>query len=331
MKIEKRGDKYRIQPYVNGKRHSITFDHKPSQREINEILEELDTTISGESTFEAAARAMINDKSNVLSPSTIRGYHTIMRGLSERFKQITIILMSSNEIQREINHLSTQKSSKTVSNYYAFISSVLAYYRPFTRFSVKLPPKQLRVDYVPNTEDIKILLHDCLNNGFGEKYTFPIMLGCYGMRLGEITALTDKDIDTSTCMIVINKSKVLNNDNEYVIKPAAKTDKSNRIIQVSGQCIEAYERYGLYTGYPKSINSYMAKREALLGLEHFSFHKLRHYFASLSIDQGIPLPTIQEFGGWSSPRTLQRIYQHNMRDYSEVSNVISSSLDAAII
>lgn len=330
MKIEKRGDKYRIQPYVNGKRHSITFDHKPSQREINEILEELDTTISGESTFGAAARAMINDKSNVLSPSTIRGYYNILKGLSDWFKSLTIILITSNEIQREINQLSTQKSAKTVSNYYGFISVVLSYYRPFTNFSVKLPAKQLRIDYIPKAEDIKILLHDCLHNGFGEKYAFPIMLGCFGMRLGEVTALTDEDIDTATCMIVINKTKVLNNTNEYVIKPAAKTDKSNRIIQVSGQCIEAYERYGLYDGYPKTISDYLSRRESALGLEHFSFHKLRHYFASVSIDQGIPLSTIQEFGGWSSPRTLQRIYQHNMRDYNEISSAISSTLDISL-
>ena len=146
------------------------------------------------------------------------------------------------------------------------------------------------------------------------------------MRIGEVTALTDEDIDTAANLITINKCKVQDTNNNYVIKPTPKTDKSNRVIQVSEECIEAYVRYGLFNGYPKSVTDYMRKREEVLGLEHFSFHKLRHYFASTSIDKGIPLPTIQDFGGWSTSRTLQNIYQHNMRDFSEVTNAIDINI-----
>ena len=248
MKIEKRGNKYRIQPTINGKRQSITLDYKPTQRDIARIIEELEGTVNGSSTFEKATRSMIKDKSNVLSPSTIRGYNNILNGLSREFKSITIIDMTSNDVQREINYLTTQKSPKTVSNYYGLISSVLAYFRPNMTLKVKLPPKQLKVPYCPNKSDIRLLLDDCLNNGYGEKYIFSILLGCHGMRLGEVTALTDDDIDVATGTITINKTKVMTSGNEFVIKPTAKTDKSNRVIQISEQCIEAFERYGLYKG-----------------------------------------------------------------------------------
>jgi hypothetical protein len=62
MKIEKRGNKYRIQPMIRGKRQSITLDYKPTQREINQIIEELEGTVDGTSTFEKATRSMIKDK-----------------------------------------------------------------------------------------------------------------------------------------------------------------------------------------------------------------------------------------------------------------------------
>ena len=325
MKIEKIGSKYRIRPMINGKRHCITLDHKPTQREVSHIIEEMKSTVEGDSTFETAAKGMIKDKSNVLSPSTIRGYNNVLKGLSKEFKRLAIIMISSSDIQREINQLSVEKSPKTVSNYYGFISSVLGYYRPLTKFNVKLPQKQVKRVYTPTTEDIRVLLSDCSTNGYGTKYIFPIMLGCYGMRLGEITALTDKDIDTTRNLITINKSKVYTTNNDFVIKPTPKTDKSNRVIQVSDEAIEAYVRYGLYEKKKKTISDYMRRRQEALGLEHFSFHKLRHYFASISMDNGIPLPTIQDFGGWSSPRTLQKIYQHNMRDFSEISDVVSLS------
>ena len=178
MKIEKRGNKYRIQPMIKGKRQSITFDYKPSQREINQIIEELEGIVNGSASFEKATKSMIRDKSNVLSPSTIRGYNNILNGLSREFKAITIIEMTPNDVQREINYLATQKSPKTVSNYYGLISSVLAYFRPNMALKVKLPPKQLKVPYCPNKSDIRLLLDDCLNNGYGEKYIFPILLGC---------------------------------------------------------------------------------------------------------------------------------------------------------
>ena len=328
MRIEKRGNKWRIQPTVNGKRHSITFDHKPTQKEIADIVYELQETVDGKSTFQTAALGMIKDKSNVLSPSTIRGYHQILKALTDEFKAITIIEMTSNDIQREINYHATRLSPKSIQNYYGLISVVFAYYRPLAHFKVKLPQKQVKTEYCPTQQDVRMILEDCATNGYGEKYIFPIMLGCYGMRTSEIIALTDEDIDTVRNQITINKSKVINSDSEYVVKPTPKTNKSNRVIQVSEQCIEAYTRYGLYNGYPKRINQYLTSREKALGLEHFSFHKLRHYFASLSIDNGIPLSTIQEYGGWSSPRTLQKIYQHNMRDFSEISDAISLSFGA---
>ena len=322
MKVEKRGNKYRIQPTINGKRQSITLDHKPTQKEIAEIVESLEFTIDGDSTFEKAYKAMINDKSNILSPSTIRGYDSILRGMSDKFKALTISAITSNDIQREINQAAATKSTKTVYNYYALISSVLAYFKPLAKYVVKLPPKNEKPIYVPNTSDIKALIQDARTNGFGEKYILPIMLGCLGMRLGEITALTDNDIRDN--YITINKTKVLNSNNEYVIKKTAKTSKSNRIIKVSDEVMEAYYEYGLYTGYPKSINSYLDKRQKALGLEHFSFHKLRHYFASKSIDDGVPLSTIQDFGGWSTSKTVNRVYTHNMRDYSDVVDAIGS-------
>lgn len=328
MKIEKRGNKYRIQPMINGKRTSITLDHKPTQREIKEIIEEFEVSADISSTFETAARMMLADKSNVLSPQTIRGYNNNLKGLSDNFKKLILGLIDSADVQREINKLSARLSPKTVSNYYGFISSVLAYYRPFTKFNVKLPSKVYKVDYCPNKSDIQALLQDCLNNGYGEKYIFPIMLGCYGMRCGEVTALTDDDIDITRCLITINKVKAMNVNNEWVIKPCAKTNKSNRIIEVSQTCIEAYVRYGLYDGYPKTLSDYMRRREDVLGLEHFSFHKLRHYFASESIDKGVPLPTIQDFGGWSTDRTLKAIYQHNLRDFSDVTKVIDLSFNS---
>ena len=74
MKIEKRGKNYRVQKQYKGKRYSYSFDHKPTQREINErFMKELEyKRANGRLTFEDAAAIMLKEKDSVLTPATIR-------------------------------------------------------------------------------------------------------------------------------------------------------------------------------------------------------------------------------------------------------------------
>ena len=327
MNIEKRGKNYGIRPTIKGKRLSIQFDHKPTRTEIAETIAELKRKEepSINQPFGICTKTMIDDKSNVLSPSTIRRYKTMLNGMSDDFKDIQLDEITNQDIQREINQLSTSLAPKTVHNYYGLISSVFAYYLPSKAFKVKLPPKQIKEPYCPNYDEIKAILDYTEEHEYAHKYLFAIRCGCYGMRLGEFTALTDADINAEERLITINKSKVLDSDNKWIIKPTAKTDKSNRVIKVSEATIKAYLDYGLYQGYPKSISNYMRKTQDKLQIEHFSYHKLRHFFASTALEE-LPIAAVQEFGGWSTPATLNKIYAHNLRKIDDVERVLSDKI-----
>lgn len=324
MNIEKRGKSYRIRPKYKGKRYTITFDHKPTQREIADAIAELKGTdyISDHTTLGQGYEIMIKDKSNVLSPSTIRRYETMFVNLSDSIKVIKVSELTNQDIQREVNRLSGSLAPKTVHNYYGLISSIVTYVCPGKQFNVKLPTKTKQEPYCPSENDIRALLDYTQTNEYAHKYLFPILCGCHGMRLGEVTALTDEDVDPEHRTIRINKSKVQNKDNAWEIKPSAKTSKSNRIIVVSADTIEAYTSYGLYEGYPKTISDYMRRVQDKLNIPHFSFHKLRHYFASTALE-ALPQKTVQDYGGWSSGYTLNRIYEHNLQQFNSVAEVIS--------
>ena len=41
MKIEKRGNGYRVRKMINGNMHRILFDHMPSKREIDEVFSKI--------------------------------------------------------------------------------------------------------------------------------------------------------------------------------------------------------------------------------------------------------------------------------------------------
>jgi integrase len=46
------------------------------------------------------------------------------------------------------------------------------------------------------------------------------------------------------------------------------------------------------------------------GIQHMSFHDLRHMSASIMLALGIPDKYAMERGGWSTPSVMKSVYQH---------------------
>ena len=60
------------------------------------------------------------------------------------------------------------------------------------------------------------------------------------------------------------------------------------------------------------------------GVQHISFHDLRHMNASIMVALGVPDKYAMERGGWSSNSTLQNVYQHT---FSEERKQIDQKID----
>ena len=79
MTIEQLPSKsYRISEMRNGVRVRITVNHKPTQKEAKELIEEKLGIVNNKTHFKRAADIYIESKSNILSPSSIRGYRSIV-------------------------------------------------------------------------------------------------------------------------------------------------------------------------------------------------------------------------------------------------------------
>ena len=134
MKIEKLPfGSYRIRKMYKGNIYTVVTEYKPTQKEAMQLMaEELDKdkTENSALTFAKAAEKYIFAKENVLSPSTIRSYHAIIKYLSDRFKSLRISELEAENVQVEINHYCVGRSPKTTRNAHGFISAVLALYKP---------------------------------------------------------------------------------------------------------------------------------------------------------------------------------------------------------
>ena len=53
-----------------------------------------------------------------------------------------------------------------------------------------------------------------------------------------------------------------------------------------------------------------------LDVPYFRFHDFRHYSASIMHAIGIPDVYIMQRGGWSSDKTLKKVYRNALEDYN---------------
>ena len=313
MKIEKlKSGSYRIRKMYKGITYTVVTDYKPTQKEAIQLLAaEMDKAQDVKKvrmTFETAAEKYIDVKRNVLSPSTINGYKAIIRSLSDKFKVKIITDITSVEIQKEINKYAKNRSPKTVRNAHGFITAVLGMFCPNTIISTTLPQRVRKEPYIPSDEDVKKLV----DASAGTRFEVPILLAIYGLRRSEIFALTLDDIDGN--LVHITKAKVLDDSGNWIIK-TTKTEDSIRTIYLPDEIIQKIRDNGkIYEGDPSRISRFMMKKQDELGLPHFSLHKLRHYYASMSHSLGIPDQYIMQSGGWKTDSVLKAVYQHAMND-----------------
>lgn len=321
MKIEKLpSGSYRVRKTIDGKTHSLTFDHRPTQKEIADEVSRRKSAVNGKMTFRDACESYIEARTNTLSPTTLREYHGTMRRLSEAFMSLVIDTMTTNDVQKEINALSKDRAPKTVRNYHGFIASVLAEFRPELILRTTLPQKEKNEPYIPKADEIKKLLEQA----YGTQIEVALYLGCASLRRSEICALTKDDIDGN--IIHINKAMVMNENKEWVIKQT-KTTESTRDIYVPDIVIDAINRNGLYQGHPNSITDWMTKAEKRLNMQHFSFHKLRHYFASQAHEAGISDADIMKAGGWKTDNVMKSVYRHSLaNDNSAATSAVFNNL-----
>ena len=305
MTIEKLpSGSWRIVEMVDGKRYRVTVKDKPTKADARTLIQEQIVGFHNSTSFGTAADNYIKSKQNVLSPSTIRGYRQMMNGMSRDFLNTPIDKIDAPFFQRYINEFSINHAPKTVKNVSGFIGVVLKFYGAKVQ-SPTLPKKIKEPDYIPTKEDVQRLLEEIK----GSKYEVPIILATLGLRRSEIFALTKDDLNGNT--IIINKAIVEDENKEWQIK-TTKTLSSTRTIMVPDYVADLIRKNGIYDGSPHSVYNALKRYQQKLGIQHFSFHKFRHFFASYMHDLGYTDKQIQEFGGWKTDAIMKSVYQHAM-------------------
>ncbi len=309
MKPIKRAGKYRVQKMVNGKRYSLTFDHRPTQAEIlSELNKQIDNVVTSKnapkSSFRDCANKYIELKENILSASTKRSYRSIVNNLPPSFSELPLGDINQIELQQLINELSLDRSPKTLKNYHTFIISVITTFIPSASFNITLPKPLKKDEYIPTKEDVTRILE-----ASNEKYYIIFALARYGLRRSEIMGLDISDVYPDH--VKITKALVLNSDNEWIIQNYNKTTASTREVPIDKDLYDRIQEQGhIFDGHPDKIYEYLIRKQKELGIPRFKLHAFRHYCATELYHAGFNSKDIMKVMGWSSDSVMKKIYTH---------------------
>ena len=322
----------RVLDYVdcNKKRHFKSFTAPTPQEAILkakefEISNQYRTiTPYSELTLRQAYQRYIDSKSAVLSPATIVGYKRYLKNNFKFIMDLKLKELNQETIQIAVNEMASRYSPKTVRNSYGLLSSVLSTYYPSLSLRIRLPQKITPEYEIPTTADINTILEKA-----NDVIRVPILLAAFGsLRRSEVCALTINDV--SDLGIMVNKAVVYGENQQLVVKPP-KTRAGRRFVPLSKEIISELREWSHFGLTPATLDCAFRKLVKNCNVPEFSFHKLRHYFASELHAQGLPDKEIARIGGWETLDTLHNIYQHSLRDRqkefdSKVIDIFSKNL-----
>ena len=282
-------------------------------------------------TLGELADTFIENRSNVLSPSTIRGYQKIRRTALQSIVNVRLANLTREMYQKAINDYSKGRSPKTVLSAHVFFNKILKENKVYVGDGVILPQKKKTEVEIPTTAEIQHLLKEARNTRL---YLYCLFSICLGLRKSETIAIQWKDIDLKKRTVNINKARVKDEIGEYVVKQT-KTYSGERTLHLPQVLVDALGDAGKPDDYiiddsPDALES-LYKRFAVKIDFPYNFHALRHYYASVMLQSGIPNRYAKERMGHATENMLVNVYQHTFKSkQEEFDAVLDTFLDSVL-
>ena len=299
----------------DGKKHYKSFTAK-TKREAEKMALNYEESMqqSEKMTFSKAFDDYIESKSNVLSPSTLRGYKQ-MENYYDSIKDKDISEIDQTDVTRLINNFAGNHSPKTVRNCYSLLCAVIRAKIPDASFNVTMPQKEVLQYYIPKDSELKELLSYTREHNY-DLYIAILLASTGTMRRSEVCGLSADDI--KGCVVHVHNVMVLNEHREWVLKSVAKNSTSDRYIEYPQKVIDELPKKGMICKInPDRVSVEFHRSLKKLGLPNFRFHDLRHYAATIMHAMGIPEAYIMERGGWKTNTVLNQVYRGTRSDFSK--------------
>lgn len=295
-------------------------------------------------------------------PQTANEYRGVMnKHIIPNIGKVKLKDLKPSTLQRFYNQLSSNGlKSRTINYIHTILKSVLnaaiaeGYINENVCTKVK-PPKITKFKHgLLTVEQIKFLLRYLE----GHKYETEIKLAIYlGLRRGEVLGIKEEDIDYTQHTLAIQRqvgitkyTKITDKTPYHGIK-CLKSESSNRVLYLSPEVEELLKRKIIYNHQQKEILREKYNDQGLIcckpngdiisphtitrnfhqvlsecGLPDIRFHDLRHTYATLCIDNNVPIKVISQVLGHSSIAITDIVYADSISQRQDLANIISKAV-----
>lgn len=258
-------------------------------------------------TVGKAIDLFLSDNSNVLSPSTLKGYKSYRK---TRFTS----LMDKDPAkpinwQAAINAEAAAVSPKSVANAWRLITVSLktqGYDIPAVTLPKIAKASRPWLDYEEIQSFLKLI--------YGQPCELGALLALHGLRRSELLALDSSKIDLGRETISVSGAAVYGPDGDFVYKNTNKNARSQRVVPILIPRLKELLKDVdglLITSKPNTLYVQVNRLCRQNGLPEVGVHGLRHSFASLAYHLGWSEATTMSVGGWSNSKTVHDIYTHH--------------------
>ncbi len=232
-----------------------------------------------------------------------------------------------------------QNEGQRLSNVYLFyicgvVQRVMTHIQKRTGESLEIPANPVSVERrskmeLPEIRELSVLENYLLKNTEDDTCLGILTALHTGLRIGELCALTWKDIDLETAILHIRSSiqRVRDYDSPgkktrlAIMTP--KTSCSVRDIPIPPVLLDALSSCRkdfsckLVSGVrgdwmdPRTLQYRFQKILEECGISHFNFHMLRHAFATRCMEKGFDSKSLSEILGHSSIQITLNLYVHS--------------------
>lgn len=269
----------------------------------------------------------------LLSPTTIEGYKKIKEYAFKNIMGTKVKNLDNESMQLAINEESkrmtlkgTVIAPKTVANEYGLLSTAIHKIHG-VKFDIVLPKRPSKNVELPEPKEVIKAIK-------GTWVELPCMLAIWlSFSMSEVRGIKTSSINNGVISI---DQVVVDVENKSFEKVTGKAEKRIRKHQLPNYLITLIESQETYKDYlktgtdqfliPLSRNQIYGRFKTITEEAGFniSFHDLRHLNASVMLMLNIPEKYAMERGGWKTPHTMKKVYQHT---FSTERKIVDKKID----
>lgn len=315
-------------PAIKGNRRKAEAKGKEliaewQQREAESQREERITVLSD------AITSYLKDKDGAVQPNTLSEYKKLGKLVLTLLDDTPINIINDETIKGLKAKLKGRNATdNTIRHYLVFINSVLQYAEqqgyelssPGYHAETNKPPKYKGSSWY-SVDEVRALLSAADSSDI----RIAVYLAAYlGLRRSEILGLKWENVNTKDRIIKICEKRIeYSNEGKTIVEQSnkMKTEYSDRVLPLPEalcEVLEAEPNKSSYVvtdakGKPLAPQYLTKKFTSLLerhGLRKIRFHDLRHTCASLLLQSGVDMKTVQTILGHGNYSTTADIYSH---------------------